>query len=242
MSCLHGQTLEEKKEKYPSDFSFVGQYILKNNFLGKNSYLTQNDSLYSSLTVGDGWTLGGILRKNFEERFALEYGLLYTNRLFEAEMGFIERDLKYASSFRFITYALPVTGLVFVKMSPEIFANVGLGLAGSYKTSNVEVVGNPEDNHQFLLGGLAAPKFGLDMNGQVGFEYRTRNQGTFYLGTSMRVGLSPLMYYISTYRKEGNSAQHTQSVQSNYFSVELRWYLPNIKNKGPQPKQGPITQ
>lgn len=237
-----GQLIPEKKEKYPSEFALNARYTLDNGFVGPQIYTVQNDSLFSNLNVLNGFSIGGILRKNFEERFALEYGLLYTSRKYASEMSFTNQTLGYSDEFRFITYAMPVTGLVFVKLSPEIFANVGLGLVGTYKPSNVEKEGNPADNHRFAMGGLARPKFGLDLGGQFGFEYRTRDAGTFYLGSSIGIGVSPLFIYLATYRKEGNASQLFTEIRSNSLSIDLRWYLPIIQNRGEQPNEGPITQ
>jgi hypothetical protein len=234
--------IEEKKEKFPTIFAFHLSGIPESNFITPKQQTFDGDSISSTLSILGGRAFGGVLRKTFSEQFALETGLYLSNRGFKVNMSYSDSNIVDSLNFRFVTYELPLNAQVFVKMSEEVFANVALGFVANYKVSSAGSSVNPKGKHQFENGAFVKNKFGIDFNAQIGFEFRTRDKGYFYLGGSSRIGLTPLFTYLSTYNYQGNFSQQFGPVNGGFLSFDLRYYFHNVKNKGEQIKKGPIVQ
>lgn len=239
-----GQSIREKREKYPTIFAVQARGILSTNFISPKTVSLIGDSVFSDLTHANGRAFGGVLRKTFSERFALESGLHFSNRRFRVNMSYPDSNLLDSNRFRYVNYEIPLTALVFVKLSPDWYANAGLGFTMTYGVSDAGVKTYPRPQHEFDHRAVLLRKFGLDVNAQFGFEYRTRKQGTFYLGGAARIGLTPMFTFFAGYSNDYSDFSSIQfkDVQSGYLSVDLRYYFPIIKNKGQQPIEGPINQ
>ena len=82
------------------------------------------------------------------------------------------------------------------------------------------------------------------MNANVGFEFRTEKNGFFYLGGVARVPFKPLFDLYVQYDYTGTDYQSIMhgTVDGSFLSIELKYFFPNIKNKGIQFQKGPIEQ
>jgi hypothetical protein len=82
------------------------------------------------------------------------------------------------------------------------------------------------------------------MNANVGFEFRTEKNGFFYLGGVARVPFKPLFDLYVQYDYTGTDYQSILHgpVDGSFLSIELKYFFPNIKNKGLQFQDGPVEQ
>ena len=72
------------------------------------------------------------------------------------------------------------------------------------------------------------------------FEYRTKKSGFFYLGGSVQVPMAPIFNLQTTYAHEGYRNSIYGDVSGSYFALDIKYFFPNIRNKGIQFKPGPI--
>jgi len=140
---------------------------------------------------------------------------------------------------RFIEYGLPINALMYIQLSNSIFMNASIGPAITFKPTDVKVFGTDGD-HSFTHYGISQNKVGLDINGNLGFELRTKKNGFFYIGGSARIPFFPIFEVLSFYDWEGLSTRTSGPIEGNYFSIDLKYFFPNIKNKGVQFNEGPI--
>ena len=84
--------------------------------------------------------------------------------------------------------------------------------------------------------------FSADINANVGFEFRTEKKGIFYLGASGKIPLSPVLRIATEYRYDTEKFVAFSEIQGAQVSLDLKYFIPYIKNKGPQYNGGPIEQ
>lgn len=240
---LWAQFPEDKKEKFPTYFAFGANAIFPNNFQGTKTFLIDRDYTKSTITQMTGFNFGGLFRRSYTDRISIEAGLNYSTRRFDIQALIVDSNLTTRDTMKFTTLEIPVNGLVFVKMSENVYSNVGFGLSFLYKPSTVRVFSRPDDKSSIDHYGVVRNKFGMDLNGQVGAEIRTYDKGIFYLGGSVRVPLSPLFTMLSSYKYGTQDAQTgTQQIQGGYISLDIRYYFHNVKNKGQQPLVSPMGE
>ncbi|MBU2018728.1 MAG: hypothetical protein KJ941_03695 [Bacteroidetes bacterium] len=236
------QNSTEKREKYPTFFSIHGNAILPNTFQ-QSKTLTITDSLSSS-TINQkvSRSFGAFLRQSYNDRFSIEAGLIYSIRNFNIDMEILDSNLNASTSLKFTTYDIPINGLVFLRLSQNIYANAGLGATVQYKPSAVAVITDVDGKNAFAHVGLLTEKFAINLNGQFGMELRTQKNGFFYIGGSARVPFSNLFVFQSSYRHGSATTSNAAEFKAGYFAIDFRYYFHTIKNKGEQPVQGPVVE
>jgi hypothetical protein len=232
-----------EREKFPTSFAFQLRGLANNRVMEGPITTLNNDTVISTIGMRTGFSFSAIIRRQFTDNLGIELGLIHNKRYYNVTGTVLNSNTTYGTDFAFTNYELPVNGLTFIRFSQKIYANAGLGVSFVYKPSNVySRIADFAANRSFTFEGFAFKKFGLNINGQYGMEYRTEKIGSFYIGGSVSIPTGTLFSFISVYRSPDEGIRTNQGIEmrSPYFSVDLRYYLPKIKNKGVQPNIGPI--
>lgn len=231
---------EEFNEDIPLYFGFESKLILP--YFVNNTELILSDSMYSSSShFTTGYSLGGMIRRDFEKGISFEGGINYTQRHINVQMNVVDSMIQENNRITFINYELPLKTLVFVKLTKKIFGTAGIGLSLFYKPTNVRVNNYTENKSNFVHYGYVKSKFGFDLNAQIGFEYRTKEKGFFQFGTSFKLPFAPLFEYNGLYFYGTQLiANDWKNLPGSFFSIDIRYFLPKINNSGIQPLINPI--
>ena len=241
--------IKNKNAKVPSYFGFRVCPVLPTQFIGEKSlFLTQATDetvkINTSITQKTGYSFGGVVRAGLTKTIALETGLNFTQRSFDLTMDLPDSSISGANDLKFVAYDVPVNALFYIKLTEKWYMNASLGLAITFAPTHVGVASLPKKRHEFYHTGLVRNKIGLDMNANVGFEFRTEENGIFYLGGVARVPFKPLFDLVLNY--EYTQTTYTSRLQGpvdgSFLSIELKYFFPNIKNKGVQFQDGPVEQ
>ena len=235
--------LGEKNEKFPIHFGLQARILQPSEFLGPRVSTLNDGGFSSSLTQKMGFSYGALIRADYTKSISVEGGLNYIQRQFSAQMSFADSsvNIEDSNNLTFINYELPLMGIVKIQLGQKIFAIAGLGPTFSYKPTNVALIDQPGGPHTFYHSGTVK-KFGLDINAQIGFEFRTRKSGFYYVGGSVKVPTGYLFNWGGKYSKQNSSEYYIDFIKVNgaFLSIDLRYYLPKIKNSGMQFIPGPI--
>lgn len=252
--------IKNKNAKVPSYFGLRVCPVFPTQFIGEKSLsLTQGADetvkINTSITQKIGYSFGGVVRAGLTKVVALETGLNFTQRSFDLTMDLPDSSLSGTNDFKFIAYDIPINALFYIKLSEKWYMNASLGLAVTFAPTHIGTasqvslppingVSLPEKRHEFYHTGLVKNKIGLDLNANVGFEFRTEKNGFFYLGGVARVPFKPLFDLYVQYDYTGTDYQSILNgpVDGSFLSIELKYFFPNIKNKGVQFQDGPVEQ
>ena len=238
---------QKKKERVPSYFGLQVRPIFPTQFIGESvTNFKQNEGetvIYnSSLKQTVGYSFGGTVRAGLTKLIAIETGINFYHRNFKIDMEIPDSSILATNEIRFVSYDIPLNALFYIQLADKWYMNASLGIAVNFKPTDVAVVNKPAGNNEFQHIGVYRNKFGFDFNANVGFEFRTEKSGFFYLGGSANVPFKPLFDMILNYVNQLYESQVIQPVDGSYLSVDFKYFFPNIKNKGVQFQNGPITQ
>ena len=231
------------KTKVPSYFGVEVKSILPTQYIG-NPVLEQSiNGFNTTFTQKPGYSFGGVVRVGLTKLLALETGLHLNHRNFDIDMSVPSENSYATNSLSFITYDLPINGLVYIRLAEQWFMNTAIGASISYNPTNVGVKTLPGGPHIYKHTGLAQ-KVIFEFGANVGFEFRTKKAGFYYLGGGARVPMQTLFYLKSQYGQlsSNNVEEIVSDVDGSYLSISLKYFFPDIKNKGTQFKEGPIEQ
>lgn len=231
---------QEKTDKLPTYFGIQVRPIFPTKFIGDPTVTVSGNGFESSITQRLGYGFGGTIRASLTKLIAIETGINFTQRYFDISVALPDSNVYGEKSMMFVEYDIPINALFYVQLSDKIFMTASLGVAIIYKPTDTFVQIRPEGKHYFDLYGVRDNSVGLDLNANVGFEYRTRKTGFFYIGGSARVPFAPLFEYAAFYKYDANFVLHSKDVNGSFLTLDFKYFFPLIKNKGTQFLKGPI--
>jgi hypothetical protein len=215
--------------KLPSYFGVQVRSIIPTNFVGNPITTLQKDGLQASLQQTIGYSFGGIVRVGLTELIALETGINFSQRYFKVQGSIADSGIYVTNQLGFIQYDLPLNGLIYIKLTKRFFANASLGVTAGFKPTSIATQNNIDGSKFFYHTGFVNKKASLDLNGNLGFEFRSKKTGFYYLGTTVRLPLAPLFTYISTYRNQGYKVTQYGDVSGAFLGIDLRYFFRNVK-------------
>lgn len=233
---------KENKFGVQNYFGFQTRMIIPSDAIGPNTLTLTKDYFTTTIQQQVGYTFGGVVRLGLSELISIETGLNYVQRRFGITMSETDSAITAYGTMSFIQYDIPVSAVINVKLSKELFANASLGFALQNKPSSVGIITNPQGKHEFLHQGVVDihKKISLDLISSVGFEYRTKKSGVFYIGGSARVAMAPVFLLVAKHRYVNESKVVYGNVNGSYLSFDLKYFLPYKRSSNLIFKPGPI--
>jgi len=221
-------------QKGENIFGFQFKPIVPNKFIGE--YERNFDSLpifHSQSKQKVGYSFGMVMRHYFTDKVALETGINFTKRRFnlhyEANDGaFSEtQDL----SVGYINYQIPVSALIFIKLSDELYMNASGGVNFDFYPSAVSTSGVIDIDNSFQFRGFRTEWIQFGVNANFGFEYRTKNKGAFYLGATYNQPFNNTMQFTMAWEKKGANTVVRDYINGSYLTLDFRYFLHVKKEK-----------
>lgn len=180
--------------------------------------ITANDVTFT-LGLNRGFCAGIVVRRGITDTYSLESGINYVKRVYTLRMD--DGNFSGTSEFRIIGYEIPVSGLVYIKLSETFYMNASLGFSVNMFASDIYT-----SDTYFRNSSHRAYVFNPGVIGNLGWEYRTENAGYFYIGASYHnpfsaIFNSQLGYYENNVLKE----KVTMPVSGIYISLDLRYFF-----------------
>lgn len=204
--------------------------IVPSNLFGAGSVELAQNGVQYSVNQRVGYSFGGVLRFGITKWFSLETGISYVRRNFSAMVFHEEFGFRDTADYRIIGYEIPISGLVFVKLSDYIYMNTSFGMALDMFPSDV-ASGRVEDFYQYSLrreykntgSTFAWAKTGLLVN--VGFEFRTEKSGYFYFGGSFHRPFTPIYDAYLNYTGNNFNEVGKLPLSGNYLTLDFRYFF-----------------
>ena len=194
------------------------------DFLGTGPLTNEFDGVQFKNELTSGFSFGLIIRHQFTDVIAIEGGINYVKRKFD--LTFSDADFVGNSQFRIIGYEIPLTAMFFTRVSENIYVNGALGPACDMFASSILT-------YDEYFSHVASRKqiFNPAINGNVGFEYRTKKNGTIYLGASYHRPFSYIYVDKARYTYRGKDVGAVSFIVGSYLTIDLRYYFHEEKSK-----------
>lgn len=235
-------SLYEKHDKFPSYFGLQIKPLIPTSLMGTKNLLLRQDNLIAEFEQKTGYSFGASVRVGITKLISIETGINFVQRKYHYNFSVPDSNLVAERDFRIISYDLPVNALFYIQLGKNFYMNASLGVAIVYNPTEIRTQVNLPGLNKFIQEGRRYSRFAFEANANVGFEYRTEKSGIIYLGISSRVPFKPIFKVAASYENQGMKTVAIGDINGSYLSLDLRYYLPNVKRKGPQFIPGPITQ
>lgn len=219
-------------QKGNTKFGFQFKPIIPNRLIGFYEQPFNKNQFESTVTQKFGFSGGMRLRVGLSDRLALESGINYNQRNYDLNFAVPDSGYIGLNDVGVVSYEIPISFMVFIRLTDDIFMNTSVGPAMTFFPSDVRTYTPIGANERFQQEGAYRSKVQGALNANVGFEWRNKNAGTFYLGGSYHLPFSPIMTFAMSY--EYNTNQNVvvrQNISGSYLTIDLRYYLPESKEK-----------
>lgn len=198
--------------------------IIASEFFGTGPInLSHNDSLSGNLTQKLGHSFGMVIRKGFTKKISLEIGINYTRRNYDLFL----KDDNYTHDpnldFGIVAYEVPVQGLYYVQFTQNLFMDVAGGFAMVKFASDVH--SQSSDGSVYQLTIIRNSFFAAAFTANVGFEYRTKKAGYFYLGASYHKPFKDMAKTRIEYQEDYQVTFFEQQLNGTYLTIDLRYFF-----------------
>lgn len=215
-------------QKTKVTFGLQYKPILPLKVLNVEDLVIDENGYNATLSPTLGHNFGGIIRWGFTDKIALESGLSYVRRNFDMDIT-LNDTLSGKGDFGIVQYEIPFQGLFYVRLSKRYYMNAATGFSFNFRASDV---GNRTENKQFTQT-TSIQGINMAYLANIGFEYRSKKSGTFYLGASLTTPFRPLGK-ITLYSEDLVNVKTVSGLLSgNYISVDIRYFFQDTKKKNP---------
>lgn len=194
--------------------SFFNQVLRSSNF-----ELTKNNVDFT-MNKTNGFNAGVVIRKGINKVLSFETGISYTRRNFALSVN--SDSASFARDFKFtiIGYEIPALGLAYIRLSDKTFMNAAMGLAVNMFPSSVG--NNSQEVEHFSL---RRSWLNTSFQANLGWEYRTKESGYFYLGASWHRPFVPIYLSEITYRTDLRDTRVLTDLSGEYITIDLRYFF-----------------
>jgi len=232
---------DKLKKAYPDFFGFQYKPIIPINVFGAGPQsISDSDDLHNSVvTQKFSFSAGGVMRIGFTPRLAIETGINFTRRNYTTDYFVPDSNLVAQTTIRNVSYDIPANLLIYVKVNNSLYINTSFGLSFLFYPSNTATQTNTLP-HNFITETQVNRWLQFALNANAGAEYRTEQNGIFYLGASFHRPFTPIYNVRTTYKYINDPKAGIGRLTGTYFSLDLKYFFPLIQSKGIPVPDGPV--
>ena len=245
--CTYSSAFSQD-DKFPQTISAGLQFrpIFPVGFLNTADQSIQNNEFSITVSPKFSFSAGMTIRYGFHKRFAIETGLNFVQRnynltLFRDSLAGVTSTpgsptYNSKTDFTIIGYEHPIKLLVFVRLAERVYMNAAAGLQLTFFPSDIFTSDREENsgdqyfkhsslrlgfdgkpgNDGFIHGGAIA---------NLGFEYRTKKSGSFYLGGTYHIPFANVYSSRIQYLEESGYQSAVQGIELNgsYLTFDISY-------------------
>ncbi len=215
-------------QKNVTTFGIQLKPLISNKFFDSGQQLIPGESFNLIVQPRLGFNFGMLMRKGYTDNLSLEAGINMVRRNYQLEATDLTHDLRSKMKYSFVGYEIPVQGLLYVRLGKQLFMNAAGGLSFDfYPSSAYSVVSNKKDTINYDLEQLSRRNtWGqISVITNLGFEYRTKEKGYFYLGASLHRSFKDIAQTSATYTYNRVSEKLVFDLNGNYLTFDLRYFF-----------------
>lgn len=213
--------------------------IIPNRLVGFYEQPFNKDQLQSTVKQKWGHCLGGVIRIGLTDMISLETGINFTRRNFNLFFSVPDSGYSAKNDVAVVSYEIPLSGLIYIRISDEWYVNTSLGAAMTFFPSDVRTYTEIEAQGElFQQEGAYRSKVQGAVLANFGFEYRTKSKGYWYLGASYHLPFTPIMTFAMSYEynNHNDNVVAIDNISGSYLTADIRYFF-NEKKVSEQKKK-----
>ena len=224
---MQSNTLEA--QRYVTTFGVQFKPILYDAFFRTKTIDATANDLSLEISPKSGNVFGMVVRRGLSDFWSFETGINLVTRHYSMRASILDTNLFLEDDFQLLSYDIPVQALIYVRLGEKLFLNASGGFSFGLFPSDVQTF-NENLEHTTRRRRLIS----ASLLSNVGFEYRTKKSGYFYLGMSYLLPLNdPFVNNVYAYNRTSLKSREmgVLGLQTNYVTLDLRYFFHEEPNE-----------
>lgn len=173
-----------------------------------------------------GHSFGMVVRRGITNFISIESGINFIQRNYHLDYAVPDSGDFANNRLRIVSYEVPLSALFYIRLGEQWFMNASLGASAVMFPSNVGTnVVTEGRTASFQTEGLRTSWFQGSLISNIGFEFRTRKQGYFYLGSSFHLPFKSMYYVVGVYNKNQVKHRGYDELRGSFLTLDLRYFF-----------------
>lgn len=178
----------------------------------------------SSMNQKIGYSFGLKIRHDIN-KLSFETGIKFFNRNYDLNYHQTDKNITSSNQVSIINYHIPISGLVFIQLSDQLFMNVTTGINFEFYPSNVFTSNQINFNQTFKFKGAKNNWILPGAHFNLGWEYRTSKIGYFYCGFSYQQSFLNIMNISMSWNENNQKIESTKGIKGSFLTFEMIYYF-----------------
>lgn len=196
--------------------------IFSSKFFNTGPETREVNGLKFTLKPRGGFSAGMVLRRGLTPSVSLETGINYVKRNYSFTISDTLPEAK--GDFSMVSYDIPLLALVFIRLSDNIFMDVGMGVSVDFFPSDLKTKGDNYEHYsareEWVIPAILA---------NLGWEYRTEKSGYIYLGASFHRPFGSIygsfIGYPDLNATNPNKTEPPINISGNFLTADVRYFF-----------------
>lgn len=207
----------QEKVKTKTSFGLQFSPIFNNSINNKNNGSFINKEKHYNIKQETSYLFGMELRHDLSAHFIFQTGINFIQRKYAVTLT--ENSDISNSEFKMLSSQVPVYGFGYIRIAPNIYMEVGVGLSLEFLPTNINSYNLHVERRKAIQPTALT---------SVGLELRTQKKGCYYLGFSYNYLFNDMIdcyAYNNSYL--GYDENHKDySISGDYISVIIKYFFP----------------
>lgn len=218
---------KSKEDEKSTLFGMQIKPIIPSNLFNAGAQSVTEDRLTVGFTPKLGYSFGMDIRANFGKYFAFETGINYAWRKYDLSIDYKNGEFVSNSDFRIVGYEVPALGLLYIRLSKNIYMNTAFGASLDFFPTNIRTYDGFFDHYSIRQRWVQ-----MALLANIGYELRTKEKGIFYIGGSYHRPFTPLYTTrVRYYEDQFILGEVITELSGNYITIDFRYFFPEGKEK-----------
>ena len=205
-------------------------------FLKTGGQTVSQNGVNFTITPKLGYSGGMVIRWGFTNTLSLETGINYVKRNYD--LDFKTDTFQGKSDFGVVNYQIPVSVLVFIRLTNRLYMNASAGLSLDMFVSDIRTFSSYFNNYSQRNG-----VFQSGVLANLGWEYRTPKSGYFYIGASFQRPFAQIYNSSLTYEpSKANNENVLMKLNGSYLTFDVRYFFTPLPINKKVKKQKALPQ
>lgn len=168
-----------------------------------------------------GYSWGAVVRRGITKTISFETGISYIRRNFKYTLTDLDTNFTGITEFGLVSYEIPINGLIYIRLGEQFYMNNSLGISLDMYASDAQ--SGADDN----FAQYTAKRKWLQpaLNANLGFEYRTKESGYFYVGFTYHNPFTNIAVSQLNYRKNLEIHPFLTELNGGYLTLDFRYFF-----------------
>jgi hypothetical protein len=199
--------------------------IVPVGYFGTGATVQQDGRFTLTTKQNIGVCYGMVVRQGITKSISFESGINYIKRNYNLHLEIADTNFFDKSNFGIVSYEIPLQGLVYIRLSENLFINSSTGISFNFFASSVQSLG---ENKMMQHLSLLRRRSGLSYLANLGFEYRTEKSGYIYLGSSLHLPFNPITRYTNVSyedRRRNDLVYFKEELRGSFLTLDIRYFF-----------------